>query len=200
MERPRKCFNGANSYRFQWYDDKTKRMNDGEDTSSTVALAPLVDCGDTPINVLLNIQDKYSVLYNLQDSFNDGTKEKINQVVVTLLRKSGSDSVAGLNVGEWYTMPDPIIQPLKYTAAVTTIGLCIVAFIRLDKSRSASVEMLRLIFPVPVISLHHKEWKRIGDGVNLHEDAHVHNCRVAESWMHLLVIELPSSIFISYII
>jgi hypothetical protein len=56
--------------------------------------------------VIINIADRYFLMYNRAKSFNTNTQALRNQVTVTKKTPTRSTSLAGLNVGESLSLPD----------------------------------------------------------------------------------------------
>jgi hypothetical protein len=87
---------------------------DQNSQARTVKLAAFVNYGNTEQNVhhvLINLSNKYFILYNYQAEFNSDTGDMGNQVTITKdsTADGGSDLITGLGVGDSW-MTDDLIR------------------------------------------------------------------------------------------
>jgi len=108
---PRKCFNGYHSHHFGWYSDKTDEFNPLQE-SKQVRLATFVDYNKAASNeiVLLklfgNYNKEYYLQYNVAKGFNVDTEQKKDLVTITQPGSDGTNSLAGLDVGNSFDVPN----------------------------------------------------------------------------------------------
>jgi Gametolysin peptidase M11 len=102
---PQKCFNGVKSWQLGWYQDRHLKV-DVDDVSRPISLAAFVDYKRTSPDkpVLINIADKYFLMYNRAKGFNAETQAMQDQVTVTESTPSLSSSRAGLDVGDRFSL------------------------------------------------------------------------------------------------
>lgn len=102
---PQKCFNGVKSWQLGWYQDRHLKL-DVDDVTRPIALAAFVDYRRTSPDkpVIINIADKYFLLYNRAKGFNADTQAMQDQVTVTESTPSLSSSRAGLDVGDRFSL------------------------------------------------------------------------------------------------
>jgi len=105
--KPRKCFNGYHSHHFGWYADKEVKV-DPVSKGQLIRLATFVDYDKAASNedVLINVSDKFFLEYNVAKGFNLQTEQKQNMVTVTEPLSTGTESRAGLDVGQTYDYPN----------------------------------------------------------------------------------------------
>jgi hypothetical protein len=90
-----------------WYGSRRLTIDPGRDDPRLVRLAAFVDYDKTSDNetVLVKIMDSVYLQYNRAKGINRGTGEKRNQVIITQEREDGTETLAGLLVGESFTIP-----------------------------------------------------------------------------------------------
>jgi len=94
----RRCFNAAKSWQLGWYEDKSLVINLTE-KSYKFKLSPVTEHGHRLTNaytvVKINIPSSpydYYMMYNRQESFNDGTADNINAVTTVRADKRFKES------------------------------------------------------------------------------------------------------------
>jgi hypothetical protein len=107
-EWPQKCFNGYNSYIFGWYRDHHLDWNVVKDGDRLIDIATFVDYKQASGNeyIIVNLVDTYFLLYNKAKDFNIDTEQKVDQVTITQPVSGGTDSKAGLSVGDKFEVPN----------------------------------------------------------------------------------------------
>lgn len=106
------CFNAFKNYNFGWYADQTEFVNPASNGPWTGELAAFVDAKQARSDqaVIIRLGNTYMQL-NSAKSFNSGTKEKRNKVVLvkgTSYRVS--DVVAGLGAGDSFSVEGSTVQ------------------------------------------------------------------------------------------
>lgn len=101
--KPRKCFNGYHSSVLKLYSDKEVKVNPVSQ-GQLVRVAASVDYNKAASNehVIVSISDEYYLLYNVAKLFNQQTENHQNKVTVTEPLDTGTESRAGLDVGQSY--------------------------------------------------------------------------------------------------
>ena len=97
-EGPLKCFNGHKSWLLGWYSSRHITV----DGPAHIKLASFVDFAQTAEHepVIANVLDKYYLMFNQAKGFNKDTEGKPDMLTITEAQTGGSDSVAGLEVGD----------------------------------------------------------------------------------------------------
>ena len=105
--KPRKCFNGYQSHHFGWYSDKEVKVNPVS-KGELVRLAAFVDYDKAASNesVLINVLDKYFLLFNRAELFNQETEQLQNLVTITEPLSTGTEMRGGLGAGQSYDIPN----------------------------------------------------------------------------------------------
>jgi hypothetical protein len=119
--QPRRCFNGIKSWELGWYKTRHHWIDPLTSGDQLIKLAPMVDFDKTSADeaVIISIRDEYFVTFNRAKGMNIGTGNKRNQVILTTQGDGGSESVAGLGVGDVYEMKD-----YKNTGQSLFIAVC----------------------------------------------------------------------------
>lgn len=105
------CFNAYKNYEFGWYASQTVFVNPANNGPWTGEIASFVDAKATSMDVLIRLGDTYMQL-NSAKSFNVGTKEKRNELVLVQGTKSYlvSNVVEGLGSGDSFSVGDTTIH------------------------------------------------------------------------------------------
>ena len=105
--KPRKCFNGYQSHYLGWYSDKEVEVNPVS-KGELVRLAAFVDYDKATSNekVIINVLDKYFLLFNRAELFNQETEQQQNLVTITEPLSTGTELRAGLGAGQSYDIPN----------------------------------------------------------------------------------------------
>jgi hypothetical protein len=90
-----------------WYGSRRLTIDPRRDDPRLVRLAAFVDYDKTSENetVLVKVLDRFYLQYNRAKGMNRDTGEKRNQVIVTHAREDGTETLAGLSVGESFALP-----------------------------------------------------------------------------------------------
>jgi len=118
---PLKCFNGVKSHQLGWYETREWALNVTEQPYR-IFLASFVDFAKTTTDqpVLLSIDSFWYLQYNQAKGFNNETEEHGNMVTVTADVPGNSKSLAGLAVGDNYT----IFNFRNFTGQSLVIEVC----------------------------------------------------------------------------
>ena len=106
---PRKCFNGHKNWVLGWYAGRRESVTG----SKKIRLAAFTDVNKATASepVVVQVDGKFYLQYNRQETFNFQTDLHVNKVSVTGVLSDGrSDSLAGLGVGETYTNGGTVIK------------------------------------------------------------------------------------------
>lgn len=105
---PRRCFNGIKSWQLGWYKTRHHWIDPLASGDQLIKLAPIVDFDKTTADeaVIISIRDEFYVTFNRAKGINLGTGGKRNQVILTTTGDGGSESLAGLDVGDTYEVKD----------------------------------------------------------------------------------------------
>ena len=118
---PQKCFNGQNNYLFGWFGDRTLRLTasdiaenneDGFDRqvtlasfvdynkllTATPALSNTMDVDIDDIVVLISIDEKYFLQFNVAKGPNVQTEDMIDQVTIVEDRSGGTELLGGIDI------------------------------------------------------------------------------------------------------
>lgn len=99
------CFNAFKNYKFGWYATQTVFVNPVSNGPWTGEIASFVDAKYTSKNVIIRLGDTYMQL-NSAKSFNVGTREKRNEVVLVKGTQGylASNVLAGLGSGDSFSV------------------------------------------------------------------------------------------------
>ena len=102
--QPRRCFNGIKSWQLGWYKTRHHWIDPLASGDQLIKLAPMTDFDNASADeaVIISIRDVFYVTFNRAKGMNIGTGNKRNQVIITTNGEGGSESLAGLDVGDTY--------------------------------------------------------------------------------------------------
>ena len=108
MDRPLKCFNGQNNWLLGWFQTRRKIINPLTDGPQIFKIAAFVDFNKTQSHesVLVKVGDRYYLQYNRAKLYNNETGEYPDLLTVTEDVPGGTESRAGLDVGQSWTLED----------------------------------------------------------------------------------------------
>lgn len=143
---PLRCFNGAKNWQLGWYRDRQRKIQPHRSGPTVLKIAAFTDYDDTPgsIPVLISVAGVYFLQYNRAKHFNSGTGEKRNQLTITENLEDGSESKAGLEVGQRY-----VVENFKDTGKRLVIHVCESEYSTID-TLTVSIAMDRSFCHLPV--------------------------------------------------
>jgi hypothetical protein len=101
---PRKCYNGYQSHHLGWYKTRTITWDPLQQGDAALNLAAFADFDKTYSNepVIINIADKYFLLFNRAKGMNEDTEMFQNLVTVSEPLGSGTEIRAAMTVGDTF--------------------------------------------------------------------------------------------------
>jgi Gametolysin peptidase M11 len=169
QEWPRKCFNGYNTFLFQWYSSKHYSISDvtTNGPTSAINLVAFVDnefiannSSESPSYVIINIDDVYFLQYNRAKSFNIDTEQHQDKVTITQAVETGSETIGAITFGEYFEISNykntqqslriEICSGGPITLYETTIDMMKVSITMGDKEKSFCNTILPTTAPVKI--------------------------------------------------
>lgn len=119
---PKMCFDPFHHYKFGWFSSQTVVVNPASNGPWTGEIASFLDAESTILDVIIRLGNTYMQL-NSAKSYNSGTKEKKNEVVLVQGRYRASNLLAGLGSGESFSVGD------------NTVHVCSISFGSIDTAQ-----------------------------------------------------------------
>jgi len=105
---PLRCYNAMNHVRLGWHTEQILNLNTVKRGGQTIDLVAFALVSSYPDSVvIINVGDLFFIQYNLAVGINAGTREKINEVTITVLEQErDTNSIAGLGASSSFTSPN----------------------------------------------------------------------------------------------